>query len=127
VAYATSVELAAVLGYTPDNAAALLDRASRDIDRVLLTATYDTADAGVIVALRDATIEQVTYQLTIGNTDGIRHGMQPGVPSGTSAGSVDLSRGRSVGGSTQDLPLIGEQAWAILQAAELTGQGPIPV
>lgn len=127
MAYATAAELEAVIGYQPSNASLLLDRASRDIDRALLTATYDATDTDLLEALKAATIEQVAWHLEIGNTDGLRHGMQSGVPSGTSAGSVDLSRGRSVGGSSEDLPLLGEQVWAILQTAQLTGQGPIPV
>lgn len=127
MAYATTGELTAYLGYAPNGAQRLLDRASRDIDRALLTAVYDVTLAAVITALRDATLEQVAYQLVMGNTDGIAHGMQPGVPTGASAGSVDLSRGQSVGGSTGGLPLIGDQAWAILQQAQLTGRGPIPV
>jgi hypothetical protein len=133
VAYATVGELDAALGYTPTGAQQLLDRASRDIDQALLTAVYDVDSGGaatdpdVIAALRAAAIEQVAYQLELGNTSGIRHGMQPGVPSGTSAGSVDLSRGQSVGGNTERLPRIGEQVWSILQAAQLVPQGPIPV
>ena len=126
MAYATAEELTTFLGYAPEGAARLLDRASRDIDRLLLCAVYDAADSAIVAALRDATLEQVAYQLVQGNVDGIRHGMQPGVPTGASAGGVDLSRGQSVGGDTSGLPLIGEQAWAALQAAGIRFQGPIP-
>ncbi|WP_067483773.1 hypothetical protein [Actinomadura hibisca] len=125
MAYATVEQLEEALGYTVERAALLLDRASRDIDRVLRCSTYDTEADGAVSALRAATIEQVAYQLAQGNADGIRHGMQPGVPTGASAGGVDLSRGQSVGGSTTALPLIGEQAWGILADAGLTGQGPM--
>lgn len=135
MAYATVEELIdpdTGLGYTPVNAQQLLDRASRDIDSALLCSTYDVDDDGdptdqdVIDALRDATLEQVAYQLEIGNTSGIRHGLQPGVPSGTSAGEVDLSRGQSAGGSSERQPRVGEHAWSILQSAGLTGEGPVP-
>jgi hypothetical protein len=125
-AYATVEELEEYLGYVPDNATRLLDRASRDIDRLLLCAVYDASDDDIVAALKAATMEQVAYQLVQGNTDGIRHGMQPGVPTGSSAGAVDLSRGQSVGGNTSGLPLIGEQAFAVLQAAQIRFQGPIP-
>ncbi len=127
MAYATAEELEAHLGYAPQGADRLLDRASRDIDRVLVCQVYDTEAEDIVAALKAATLEQVAYQLVQGNVDGVRHGMQPGVPTGASAGSVDLSRGQSVGGDTKALPLIGDQAWAALQAVGLTGQGPIPV
>jgi hypothetical protein len=130
--YATEAELTAFLGYAPVGGAALLDRASRDIDAALLCSRYDVdsggdpTDADVIAALNAATLEQVLYQLEQGNTKGVRHGMQPGVPSGTSAGEVDLSRGQSVGGSTERLLRLGEQVWTILQTAQLVPEGPIP-
>lgn len=126
MAYATVEQLDAYLGYLPKNANRLLDRASRDIDRVLLCAVYDGTD-DTTTALRDATLEQVAYQLEQGNMSGIRHGLQPGVPTGASAGGVDLSRGQSVGGATASLPLLGEQAYAVLQRAGLTGGGPMPL
>jgi hypothetical protein len=126
MAYATIGELTTHLGngYAPNNAQALLDRATRDIDTALLSAIYDATDPVVIAALKDACLEQVVYQLEIGNVAGIRHGMQAGVPSGASAGTVDLSRGLSAGGSTVDQPRIGEQVFSILQQAGLTGQAP---
>lgn len=126
MAYATTGELLTRLGngYNPNNAQTLLDRATRDINQTLLSAIYDTADAAVIAALKDACLEQVVYNLEIGNTAGVRHGMQAGVPSGASAGTVDLSRGLSAGGSSVDQPRIGEQVWSILQQAGLTGMAP---
>ena len=126
MAYATVAELTTRLGngYTPNNAQTLLDRATRDIDQALLAAIYDTTDPAVVAALRDACLEQVVYNRTIGNEDGIRHGMQAGVPSGASAGTVDLTRGQSVGGSSVDQPRLGEQVWSILQQAGLTGMAP---
>ena len=130
MAYATVQQLTDALGNTPPNASLLLDRASRDIDDALLCAVYDVDDNGDptdvkhVTALREATIEQVAYNLEQGNKRGIRHGMQPGVPTGASAGSVDLSRGQSVGGSTLALPELGDQAWKILRTAGLVPAGP---
>jgi hypothetical protein len=126
MAYATTAELQTRLGngYNPTNAQTLLDRASRDIDQALLSAIYSPTEAAIIAALKDACLEQVVYQLEIGNTSGIRHGMQPGVPSGSSAGTVDLSRGQSAGGSSVGQPRLGEQVWSILQKAGLTGMAP---
>jgi hypothetical protein len=130
VAYATVLQLNTALGYTPNNAAVLLDRASRDVDDALLCSVYpvdatgNPTDTTHITALKDATLEQVAYQLEQGNTSGIRHGMQSGVPTGASAGSVDLSRGQSVGGNTTALPDLGDQAWKALRTAKLVPAGP---
>lgn len=132
MAYATTQDLAAVLGYAvPANGQVLLDRASRDIDRAIQCAVYNTdattglpTDAPIITALKQATLEQVAYQLEIGNTDGIAHGLQSGVPSGASAGGVDLSRGPSTGGATVDQPWLGDQPRQILRVAGLLGQEP---
>jgi hypothetical protein len=133
VAYATSTDLNGVLGITPANAQVLLDRASREIDRALESATYDVDTSGnptnvdVIAALKAATLEQVAYQLEIGNKNGIPHGLQSGVPSGTSAGSVQLSRGPSTGGATADQPWLAEQADIILRQTQGITWGVIPV
>jgi hypothetical protein len=131
MAYATVQDLTDLLGYpAPANGQVLLDRASRDIDRAVQCAVYDTDDNGlptlplIVTALKQATLEQVAYQLEIGNTDGIAHGLQSGVPSGTSAGTVQLSRGPSTGGATVDQPWLGDQARQILQVAGLLGQEP---
>lgn len=133
MAYATVQDLtdSSVLGYdAPPNAQVLLDRASRDIDRAIQCAVYDVDDAGlptlaaVTEALKEATCEQVAYQLEIGNTDGIAHGLQSGVPSGASAGGVELSRGPSTGGATVDQPWLGDQPRHILRVAGLLGQEP---
>lgn len=133
MAYATSTDLNGVLGYTPANAQVLLVRASRDIDRALESATYDVdtsgnpTDAVVTVALKDATCEQVAYNLEVGNANGIPHGLQSGVPSGTSAGAVELSRGPSTGGATVDQPWLAEQASIILRQTQGITWGVIPV
>jgi hypothetical protein len=135
MAYATVQDLtdSGVLGYTgeaPANAQVLLDRASRDVDRAINSAVYSVDDDGlptdsaVAEALKEATLEQVAYQLEEGNTNGIRHGLQSGVPSGSSAGLVELSRGQSAGGSTADAPWLGDQAEWILRQAGLRGQAP---
>jgi hypothetical protein len=132
MAYATVTDLEETLGngYTPPNAQRLLDRASRDVDRAIQCATYATdtndlpTDPVVLTALKEATLEQVAYNAEIGNTNGIIHAMQSGVPSGTSAGSIDLSRGPSAGGSTDGLPWLGPQAGWVLRQAGLLGQPP---
>jgi hypothetical protein len=133
MAYATTQDLtnSNVLGYAaPANAQVLLARASRDVDRAIQSAVYDTddnglpTDAAIATALMEATCEQVAYQLEIGNTDGIAHGLQSGVPSGASAGGVDLSRGPSTGGATVDQPWLGDQPRQILRVAGLLGQEP---
>jgi hypothetical protein len=124
VAYATVEQLDGVLGHTPSNAAVLLDRASRDIDRALKSAFYVPDDPDVLTALQEATLEQVAWQLESGNPSGIRHSDQPGVPSGPSAGGISLTRtGRTVGAASGP-PWLGEQAWIILQTAQLTGHAP---
>lgn len=131
MAYATVQDLRELLGYTAGNAQVLLDRASRDVDRAINSALYPV-DAGtglpteavVATALMQATLEQVAYQLEVGNTSGIAHGLQSGVPSGTSAGAVELSRGPSTGGASVDQPWLGAQAEWILRQAGLRGQPP---
>lgn len=127
MAYATVEQLDAHLGYLPEGAARLLDRASWDIDRLLRCAVYDVEDEAIVEALKVATCEQVAYQLEQGNASGIRHGMQPGVPTGSSAGGVDLSRGQSVGGNTSGQPLIADHAFAVLAGVGIRFQGPIAV
>jgi hypothetical protein len=130
VAYATVEDLDGPLDYVPANAQVLLDRASRQIDRAIQCAVYDVDDDGlptdakVTTALKEATCEQVAYNLEVGNTSGIPHGLQSGVPSGSSAGEVSLSRGTSAGGASADQPWLGDQAASILRTAGLLGPGP---
>lgn len=105
----------------PANAALLLVRASRDVDRALLCAVYDDEDQDVIAALNLATLEQVASGLTQGDTSG----------SGTrEAGAFTIGRinvqrwqGSQTGAATKVGPLW-SQAWQLLQAAGLTGRGP---
>jgi len=125
MAYATVEQLTDELGYAPNNAQKLLDRASRDIDRVLMCSNYNTADSAVLTALQQATLEQVAWRLECGDVNGIRHDVQSGVASGPGAGSVTLSRtGNPIGAATSGTPFLGDQAWTVLQQAGLTGQAP---
>jgi hypothetical protein len=117
--YATVAQWIDYTGETPPaNAALLLRRASRDIDGVLIAATYDAADADVILALQQATIEQALYGLDQGWENGIPGGYQS-----VSIGSVSLSRGASAGGTSTPAEISG-QAFTILQLAGLTGMAP---
>jgi hypothetical protein len=118
------------LDYVPANAQVLLDRASRQIDRAIQCAIYDVDDAGlptdakVTTALKEATCEQVAYNLEVGNKNGIPHGLQSGVPSSGQAGDFALSRGPSTGGASADQPWLADQAASILRTAGLLGPGP---
>lgn len=128
MAYATIDELTDHIGRTPINAQLLLDRASRDVDRALLTAVYDVDDNGaatdpdVIAALKLATLEQVAAGLDAGNTTG--NGVT--VSGGFSIGkiSVQAASGTQTGAARMVGPLW-EQAWLVLQQAGLTGHGPM--
>lgn len=126
-AYASVDDLEDWLGYTPVNAALLLVRASRDVNRALLCAVYDVDDDGLptseahLEALRMATLEQVAGNLGAGNTSGL----------GRTSGGFTLGRlsvQRAVAGSDVASPAkvgaLWEQAWDVLQQAGLTGQGP---
>lgn len=125
MAYATPEQLEAYLGVPVARATLLLTRASRDIDRALLTAVYDPADPDVIAALRDATCEQVAGNVDSGDLTG--SGAAPPT-SGFTIGKVSVQRGSagSQSGGSQSGKVNGlwPQAWAVLQAAGLTGQGP---
>lgn len=125
MAYATVEELETYLGVTVARATLLLTRASRDVDRALLTAVYDTTDPDVIEALRDATCEQVAGYLDSGDLTGT--GATP--PStGFTIGKVSVQRAQSgAGGSSgQASKMAGlwPQAYLILQQAGLTGHEP---
>lgn len=130
MAYATVQDLRELLGYSAGNAQVLLDRASRDVARAIQSAVYPVntdgtpTEAAVTAALKEATLEQVAYQLEIGNKAGIAHGLQSGVPSGTSAGEIAVSRGPSTGGASADQPWLSAQAAWILRSAGLLGQAP---
>ncbi|MER7206343.1 hypothetical protein ABT340_04690 [Streptosporangium sp. NPDC000239] len=121
--YATVDDLAAYLSTPPTNAHLLLTRASRVVDQALLCAVYDPDDAAVQTALRDATCEQVAAWATAGE-DG--SGVTP-IYSTVTIGSVTLG-GRSSGGGTNSGSAassgLAPQAYAVLQAAGLTGHAP---
>lgn len=124
--HATLADLAGHL--TPDpvpaSGARLLARASRRVDTALLCAVYDVDQGGlptdttVAEALRDATLEQISWHLANGDSEGL--GV---VYTNVKIGSVALQRG----GAGTDQGAAGElcpAAWDVLAAAGLTGQGP---
>lgn len=127
--YATPDDYAEYVGAAgPRNLQLLLRRASRQVDSVLLTAVYALTDVTnpntspvrtVADELRDATIEQVSFLLERGYTNGLPTGFQS-----VAIGSVQLSRGYSgAGGDSNALPF-GEIPFSILRNAGLTGQAP---
>jgi hypothetical protein len=116
-AYATPADWDAYpAGARPANLTLLLVRCSRQVDAVLVAAVYDATDADVLVALRDATIEQVLYCLANGWSDGIPAGYEE-----VQIGSARLKRGAgsaTAGGSPASFS---SEAFTILQLAGLTG------
>lgn len=124
--YATLAELAEHL--TPDappaNGARLLVRASRRVDGALLCAVYDVdATTGlptkqtIVEALRDATLEQISYWLETGDDEGLA-----GSVVSAKIGSASVQRG-GAGASSESGQLCGA-ALDVLATAGLTGQGP---
>lgn len=125
--YATAEEYETEIGSAPDNIGRLLTLASRDVDAALISAVYDVedgeaTDAAVIVALKEATIEQAAYYLDTGDTTGTG-GMA--VYTSVSIGSVALARPQTggAGGGSAARPLA-PQAFSVLQLAGLTGHEP---
>lgn len=131
--YATSGDLTAYPVTVPAGVSAglLLQRASRDVDRALLTAVYETdddgmpTDADIRQALRDATCEQVAGYLDSGDLTGT--GAAPPT-AGFTIGKISVQRGGqgASGGAVQSVKIgvLYPQAWQVLQQAGLTGQGP---
>ncbi|MFI7547208.1 hypothetical protein [Actinoplanes sp. NPDC049599] len=119
-AYAARTDLAGVIPVVPDNAEQLLVRASRDVDRALLTAVYDPTDPAVIAALRDATVEQVAGNLGSGDKTGL--GITT-TPQGFTLGKLSVQKPAAPASAPRTGVLV-DQAWSILQAAGLTGQSP---
>lgn len=126
MAYATVEQLEAYPVVVPSgvDAELLLTRASRDVDRALLTAVYPVDDDGLpteaahVVALRNATIEQAAGMIAAGAYPGAQ---QPS--GGFTIGKISMQRGVD----TVERVARGQlysQAWQILQAAGLTGGGP---
>lgn len=123
MAYATVPELTAKLlpKPTPANAQQLLDRASRDVDRALLTAVYDTALPANVAALKEATLEQVAAGLDNGDLTG--NGVTRGA--GFTLGRLAVQApAAGAAGSARKVGRLWESAWEVLQLAGLTGQGP---
>jgi hypothetical protein len=124
VAYATIVELTAKLGRTPTNSQQLLDRASGNVDSALLSAVYDPADAAVITALREATLEQVACNLDQGDLTGSGSTR----PNSFTIGKLSVQRSSMASKDNAGGPVkIGDlwkPAWLVLQAAGLTGFAP---
>lgn len=127
MAYATAAELVAYLGDEdpPANAATLLDRASVDVDSVLIGAWYAVdddglpTDAAVIEALSRATCAQVHYWMESGNTSGVD---TAGGWRDVSIGNVRLSR---VAGGSGTEGAGGEFAPAAAKILRLAGLLPI--
>lgn len=121
-AHATSGDYATLIGGTiPAKINSLLRRASRDVDRALLSAVYDPADADVLAALKEATCERVNWYLAQGWADGV-----PVTYQSVSIGSISLTRsytgaGGDASARAADLDM---QTWLILQLAGLTGMAP---
>ncbi|MEU7590681.1 hypothetical protein AB0A95_30870 [Micromonospora sp. NPDC049230] len=122
MAYATVTELNDHLGRTPANAEQLLTRASRDVDRALLTTVYDATDPVVVAALREATLEQVAANLDAGNVTGFGAVRRGGFSIGRV--SVESAPVTPPEGGPVRIGTLWEQAWMVLQAAGLTGHGP---
>ncbi|MBA9003665.1 hypothetical protein [Thermomonospora cellulosilytica] len=127
MAYATPAELATFLGLAepPAGAARLLDRASRDVDTATVTAVYDTdtngaaTDPDITAALKAATLEQAAYRLDAGDGTGA------GKWADVSIGSAKLGRRTDVTPPAQATAgRLSVDAWQILYAAGLIGQGP---
>lgn len=118
--HATPADYAALMGGSASPL--LLRRASLRIDRALLSAVYNTADATLgptyLKALREATCEQAAYMIAQGWDDGIAGGYQS-----ATIGSVTLARGQAPGGGMTPADLSSE-AFAILQLAGMTGYAP---
>jgi hypothetical protein len=116
MAYATVADLPAPI---PANAQQLLDRASREIDRALLTAVYDPTDPVVVQALKDATLEQVAGTLASGDKTGLG---VTNAPQSFTIGKIAVQK--TAAASASRTGALVDQAFAILQAAGLTGHGP---
>lgn len=116
-AYAAQADLDGVIDPIPANADQLLVRASRAIDRALLTSRYDPEDAAVIAALRAATVEQVAGTLAGGDRGGLG---VTSTPASFAIGRINVT-GASSGSTAPTTGGLVDQAWSILQSAGLTG------
>ncbi|MBG0560723.1 hypothetical protein [Actinoplanes aureus] len=118
--YATPNDLTGVVDPVPANAEQLIKRASRDVDRELLCAVYDPTDAATIAALKEATVEQVAGTLAAGDKTGLG---VPTVPASFTLGKLSVQRPAAPATASRTGGLV-YQAYAVLQAAGLTGHGP---
>lgn len=129
MAYATEVDLTNYLptGTVVADAGRKLDRASRRVDLLTMTAVYATdpdtgaaTDPDVIAALRDATCAVVEWWEATGDETGAGSLYQS-----VSIGRVQLGHGYSSAGSaTGASQTTSPQAVEILQLAGLIGQPP---
>lgn len=128
--YATSVEYNASPYGQATAGADIADRlfiASRDIDRLLVTAVYDVnvndvpTDAEVAQALREATIAQASHGIDPSAGD---EGDIPAGYSSVSIGSVSLTKDRAIGQVTTGGIAYAPRAPMILHAAGLLPSEP---
>ncbi|MET0492915.1 MAG: hypothetical protein ABW000_07255 [Actinoplanes sp.] len=121
VSYATPADLNGVVTPVPANAELLIARASRDIDRALLSAVYDPSDPDVIEALRLATVEQVAGTLDSGDKNGL--GVAP-APKSFTIGRLSVQHANSTPPQARRTGRLVDQAFTVLQTAGLTGHAP---
>jgi hypothetical protein len=122
--YATTTDLANwIEAAPPEDAAKLLRRATREVDRLTRGARFDTdaddepTDTVVLAALRDATCAVAEWWISTGDDLGA-----VGAYQSVSIGSVSLGRGSSGGGGAVDR--VGPEAVSILAAAGLINNAP---
>jgi hypothetical protein len=121
-AYASQVDLSAILHPLPDNADQLLIRAALEIDRALICSVYDAADTDVIAALKQATLEQIAGNTQDGDSTGLGGIVQ--TATNFTIGKIQVAKAAT---STTPVPRINglvNTAWLTLQAAGLTGGHP---
>ncbi|MDP9799349.1 hypothetical protein J2S43_007861 [Catenuloplanes nepalensis] len=123
--YATSEQLRAHLGVLPADADQLLVRASRDVRHATRCAVYavdengEATDLAVVVALRDAVLEQIAA----GRASGDKTGLGASTPSSFSIGrlSVSAPTGTTAAAGVK-VGALWMQAWLVLDDAGLLGQ-----
>lgn len=131
MAYATRAALSTWVGTsqtlpTDTEQDRLLERASQDIDLLLITAVYDVdsggnpTDSDVAEALSDATCAQVEWWLEIGDEMGAASAWDD-----VAIGSVRLGRGNGSGGDGASTPPVAPRAAQRLQLAGLLPGAPI--
>jgi hypothetical protein len=117
IVHATASDWDTYIGTTrPANLAALLRRASLDVDGELVAAVYRSTDTDVVAALAEATCEQAAFLRSQGTGDGQRTPY-----SVVSIGSVALSKNKITDDS---VGTFSTHAFQVLQSAGLTGQAP---